>query len=257
MRENHVKRALQAGQVQIGTWIHTFGLPNVARVLATAGFDYVTIDMEHSAFSIQTVGEICLAARDAGMMPMVRAAGKDQHLISRPVDNGATAVLIPHVDTREQAENAVRAVKFPPRGIRGSQPPNPQSDFAAVNASDYMAKSNEETMVLVQIESEESLANLDAILGVPGVDGVTIGRGDLSAELGITTGRDHPTLLQAVTDVIAGCQRSGKIPGLLVQDPEEAKEWIAKGVRMVTYAGDSTILRNASAAALKEMRSVL
>lgn len=255
MRENRVKRALQAGQVQIGTWIHNFGVPNVPRVLATAGFDYVTIDMEHSAFSIETVGNLAVAARDAGLMPMVRPAGKDQHLISRPVDNGAMGVLIPHVDTREQAEAAVRAVKFPPRGIRGSQPPNPQSDFAAVKPSDYMAKSNEETMVLVQIESEESLANIDAILSVPDVDGATIGRGDLSAELGITAGRDHPTLIQAVNKVLDACKRNGKIPGLLVQDPKEAKEWIAKGIRLVTYSGESTILRNAAIAALREIRS--
>ena len=253
MRENRVKRELQAGNVQVGTWINTFGSPQVPQVLAAAGFDYVNVDMEHTAFSIETVGNMCAAALTAGLMPMVRPSGKALHLVSRPLDNGAMAILMPHVDTREQAEETVRSVKFPPVGVRGSHPPNVQTEFAPFDASDYMARSNEESLVLVQIESGEALGNLDAILSVPGVDGATVGRGDLAADLGVP-GTD-PSLVQAVEDVIATCQRHDKIPGLLVPSPEAAREWIAKGVRLVTYASEGAILRSAAREALQKIRS--
>jgi 2-keto-3-deoxy-L-rhamnonate aldolase RhmA len=255
VRDNPVKQALKDGKVQVGTWIHSLGAPQLPQVLATAGFDYVQIDMEHSAFSIETIGALCTAALHAGIVAVVRPpSGDAHHLVSRPIDNGAMGVLIPHVDTREQAEAAVRAVKFPPVGARGSQPPNVHSNFGATNAAEYMARSNEQSLLMVQIESEEAVANLDEILSLPGVDGATIGRGDLAAELGIGD-RDAPRILDAVEATIAACQRHGKFPGLLVQNVDEAKAWIGKGVRYVTYAGETSILRRAAEAAVQEIRS--
>jgi 2-keto-3-deoxy-L-rhamnonate aldolase RhmA len=256
MRENHVKRALQDGRVQVGTWIH-MGAVEVPRILATSGFDYVNIDMEHSAFSIETTSKLCSAAMAAGLTPIVRPSGRDHHLVSRPLDGGAMGVLMPHTDTREEAETAVRASKFPPVGARGSHPPNVHTDFGPMNATEYMARSNEESLVLIQIESEAALRNLDEILSVDGVDGATVGRGDLAADLGVTGGRDDPRIVEAVEAVIAACLRNDKIPGLLVQEAEEAKRWISQGVRLVTFSSEVGILRNAASAALEDIRSVV
>lgn len=253
MYVNNVKQALLQGEVCVGTWIHTLGARQLPQVLATAGFDYVVIDMEHSAFSLQTVSEMCQAALSVGIVPIVRPPGKAHHLISRPLDNGALGVLIPHVDTAEQAEAAVRAVKFPPAGERGSQPPNYLSAFAKVDAREYMAEANEQTMVMVQIESLQAIDNLDEILSVPGVDGSTLGRGDLAAELGISN-REDPDVLAAVEAMINACNRHGKIPGLLVQQVDDAKAWIERGVRYVTYASEVLMMRNAAQAALGEIR---
>ena len=119
MRPNKVKRALNNGEVQIGTWVNTLRTPVIAQIVATAGFDFMYIDMEHSCLSIETVGDLCFAALSVGLVPIVRPAGKDPHLMTRPLDNGAMGLLIPHVDTREEAEGVIRAVKYPPRGERG------------------------------------------------------------------------------------------------------------------------------------------
>jgi 4-hydroxy-2-oxoheptanedioate aldolase len=254
MRINPVKAALRSGQVQVGTWLHTLAVPQVPQILATAGFDFVYIDMEHSAFSMQTVGSLCHAALDTGMVPLVRPSGPAPHLISRPVDNGAMGILMPHVDTRQDAEAAVRAVKFPPLGERGSQPPNVHTRFAKVNTAEYNAAANEQIMVMVQIESRRAVDNLDDILTVAGVDGAVIGRGDLSAELGVNGQRDHPEVLAAVESLIAACRRHDRFPGLLVQDVAEAGQWIERGIRMIAYASEVTILRDAAASAVARIR---
>jgi 2-keto-3-deoxy-L-rhamnonate aldolase RhmA len=254
MQTNQVKEALAQGEVRVGTWIHTLGALQLPQVLATTGFDYVHIDMEHSAFSLQTVAEMCQAAQSAGIVPIVRPPGKAQHLISRPLDSGAMGVLIPHVDTAEQAEAAVMAAKFPPRGIRGSQPPSFHTSFAKVDAKEYMARANQETLVMVQIESMEAIANLDEILSVDGVDGSTLGRGDLASELGVSD-RDHPDVLAGLEAMIAACIEHGKIPGLMVQSTEDAKEWIPRGIRYLTYASEVLMIRSAGEAAISEIRS--
>jgi 2-keto-3-deoxy-L-rhamnonate aldolase RhmA len=254
MRANHVKRALQSGEVQSGTWIHTLGAPQLPQILATAGFDFVYIDMEHSSFSIETVGRLCTTALYAGLVPIVRPPGPAHHLLSRPMDSGAMGILMPHVDTAADAEAAVRAVKFPPLGDRGSQPPNQPTGFAQTDAAGYMSTSNDETMVMVQIESAQAVANLDSILAVPGIDGAVVGRGDLAAELGVGGQRNHPEVLAAVDSLLAACERNGKIPGLLVQQVDEAREWIDRGVRMIAYASETIILRNAAQAALQAIR---
>jgi 2-keto-3-deoxy-L-rhamnonate aldolase RhmA len=254
MRTNEVKAGLVAGEVKVGTWIHTLGARQLPQVLATAGFDYVHIDMEHSAFSLETVTEMCQAALVAGLMPIVRPPGKDHHLISRPLDNGALGVLVPHVDTSEQAEAAVQAAKFPPRGLRGSQPPSIHTSFARVDAREYMAKANRETLVMVQIESREAIDNLDSILSVDGVDGSTLGRGDLAAELGVSD-RDHPEVIAGLEKMIDSCRRHGKIPGLMVQQTDDARRWVARGIRYVTYASEVLMIRSAGESAVAEIRT--
>ena len=255
MRVNPVKLALQRGDVQVGTWIHTLGSRQLPRVLATAGYDYVIVDMEHSAFSLETVVDLCQAATAAGLASLVRPPAKQAHLISRPLDNGALGIWAPHVDTRDDAEAVVRAALFPPRGERGSQPPNAHTDFESFAAAEYMDAANQQTLIMVQIESRQALDNLDAILSTPGVDGACVGRGDLSADLGVAGVRDHPEVLAGVHAMIEACGRHGRIPGLLVQDVADARAWIARGVRMVSYASEVMVLRNAARAALAEIRA--
>jgi 2-keto-3-deoxy-L-rhamnonate aldolase RhmA len=254
MRTNRVKAALQRGEVQVGTWVHTLAMPPVARILATAGFDYVNIDMEHSAFSIETVAGVCAAALDAGVSPIVRPPGHAHHLISRPLDNGALGILLPHIDTPSDARAAVRSVKFPPEGDRGSQPPNVHTDFGPVDAPAFMQWSNEQSLVMVQIESEEALSAADAILAVTGVDGAVVGRGDLSAALGIAGRRDDAVVLDAVDTMIAACKANGKAAGLLVHDVDEAREWVARGIRYVTFSSEAALLRMAGRQAVEAIR---
>lgn len=254
MKPNRVKRALREGRVQIGTWVTTIRSPQLPQILATAGFDFIYIDMEHSGFSIETVGELCSAAQAAGLVPIVRPPAKDPHLLARPLEAGAMGLLVPHVDTRQEAEAAVRAIRFPPTGERGFNTQTVHSGFAVADAEEYAAWAHQETLLIVQVESDRGIGNLDEILSVDGVDGAVVGRGDLSADLGLTGQTNHPEVLRRVEEMVDACLRHGKIPGLLVQDVDSAKRWISRGVRLVPYCNEITLLMRAAAAGVAEIR---
>jgi len=254
MRANSVKRALNSGKVQIGTWITALGTPQITRMMATAGFDFIYIDMEHSAFSIETVGSLCYAALAAGLVPIVRPPGKSPHLLSRPLDAGAMGLLIPHVDTKEEAEAVIAAVKYPPLGQRGMNLRGVHTNFGKAEGEAYVASTNSETLIIVQIESRTGIGNLDAILSVEGIDGAVIGRGDISADMGMPGKTNHPEVLQQVETLIAACRRRNKIPGLLVQDIASAREWIGKGIRLVPFSNEVTLLVDTAARAVIEIR---
>ena len=254
MRPNKVKRALMNGQVQIGTWVTVMRTPQIAQMVATSGFDFLYIDMEHSIFSIETVGDLCFAALAAGLVPIVRPSGKDPYLLSRPLDGGAMGLLIPHVDTKEEAEAVIQAVRYPPLGARGMNMVGPHTGFGKPNGDEFVKSAHSETLLLVQIESEVGMGNLDKILALDGIDGAVIGRADLSTDLGLPGQTNHPEVVRRVEMMIAACQKHKKIPGLLVQDIESAKEWIAKGIKLVPYSNDVNFLINGGSQAVRAIR---
>jgi 4-hydroxy-2-oxoheptanedioate aldolase len=255
MRHNKVKRALVNGEVQVGTWITVLRTPQITQMIATAGFDFIYIDMEHSVLSIETVGDLCYSALAAGLVPIVRPPGKDPHLLSRPLDGGAMGLLIPHVDTREEAEAIIRAIRFPPFGERGINLMGVHTGFSKVDGDAYIKSTHAETLLLVQIESDRGIGNLDKILSVDGIDGAVIGRADLSTDLGLPGQTDHSEVVRRVEMMIAACRRHGKIPGLLVHDVASAKEWIAKGILLVPFSNEVSLLVNAGARAIHEIRN--
>lgn len=255
MRPNKVKRALMNGEVQIGTWINVLRTPQIAQMVATAGFDFMYIDMEHSILSIETVGDLCYSALAAGLVPIVRPSGKEPHLLSRPLDGGAMGLLIPHMDTREEAEAVIKAVRYPPLGERGMNLMGVHTGFGKADGDAYVKSTHAETLLLVQIESDRGIGNLDEILSLDGIDGAVIGRADLSTDLGLPGQTNHPEVVRRVEMMIAACRRHGKIPGLLVQDIASAKEWIAKGILLVPYANEVSLLVNAGARAVGEIRN--
>jgi 2-keto-3-deoxy-L-rhamnonate aldolase RhmA len=254
MLRNGIKADLMAGEVRVGTWLHSLSDPQLPQILATAGFDYVNIDMEHSGFSIKAVADLCFAAAQAGIPSLVRPPEKTAHLMSRPVDNGALGIYAPHVDTVDDARSVVDAVKFPPLGHRGSQPPSINTAFNSFDAGAYMPQANAETMVIVQLESAEAIRNMGGILALEGVDGAVIGRGDLASDLGLGGQRQHSEINAAVEKLIDTCATEGKIPGLMVLNVEDGLFWRERGVRMLTYASEMLMLREAGAAAVEALR---
>ncbi|HTU03125.1 MAG TPA: aldolase/citrate lyase family protein [Candidatus Sulfotelmatobacter sp.] len=255
MRANRVKRALLKGEVQVGTWVNALRTPQIAQMVATAGFDFMYIDMEHSAFSVETVGDLCYAALGAGLVPIVRPPAKEPHLLTRPLDNGAMGLLIPHVDTGEEAQAVAKAIRFPPLGERGMNLQGVHTGFGRASGDEYVKATHAETLLLVQIESDRGIQNLGQILSVEGVDGAVIGRADLSTDLGLPGQTNHPEVVKRVEAMIAACRQHGKIPGLLVQDVASAKEWIAKGIRLVPYANEVSIYITAASRAVSEIRA--
>jgi 4-hydroxy-2-oxoheptanedioate aldolase len=255
MWPNTIKHDLMAGEVRVGTWIHSLPSPRVPEILAAAGFDYVIIDMEHSSFSLSEVADMCTAALHAGMTPIVRPPAKEPHLMSRVVDNGALGIYAPHVDDEDAARRVVDAVKFAPLGSRGSQPPSTTTSYRSFDAADYMPRANAETMVIAQIESAVGVANMDAILAVPGIDGAVIGRGDLASDLGVGGQRHHPHVTSAVADLVDLARQHGKIPGLMVLDLDDGERWHRRGVRMLTYASEMLLMRRAGEDAVARLKS--
>jgi 4-hydroxy-2-oxoheptanedioate aldolase len=254
MKPNTVKRALIEGQVQVGTWVNTLATPKITQVLATAGFDFIYIDMEHSGFSIETVTDLCFAALSAGLVPIVRPPAKDAHLLSRPLDGGAMGLLVPHVDTPQEARAVIQAVKYPPWGERGLSLRGVHTGFGQGKGEEYTRTTNVETLVLVQLESKQALENIDKILSIEGIDGAVIGRGDLSIDLGVPGQTEHPEVLRGVDRMIAACRHHNKIPGLLVQTVASAREWIAKGIRLVPYSNEVAMLMNTATDAVAQIR---
>ena len=254
MRPNKVKQALNRGEVQIGTWINTLPNPRVVQMMSAAGFEFIYIDMEHSSFSIETVGDLCFTALSVGLVPIVRPPAKDPQLLSRPLDSGAMGLLIPHVDTEVEAVDVVRAIKYPPLGERGLSLRGVHTGFKKCDGQEYVKSTNEETLLIVQIESDKGIQNLEKILSVDGVDGAVIGRGDLSGDLGLPGQTNHPEVVKRVEIMIAACWKYGKIPGLLVQDVASAKEWIAKGILLVPYSNEVNMLTDTATNAVGEIR---
>jgi 2-keto-3-deoxy-L-rhamnonate aldolase RhmA len=252
---NSVKQALQNGRVQIGTWVTTLRSPQLPQILRSAGFDFIYDDMEHSGFSIETVGDLCSVAIAHGLIPIVRPPAKLPHLLTRPLEVGGMGLLLPHVDTAEEAREAVRAVKFPPLGARGFNVQTVHSGFKAADPKEYARAANEATLLIVQIESRQGMRNLNRILDVDGIDGAVIGRGDLSADLGLIGQTNHPQVVRHVETMIAACQRHQKIPGLLVPDLASATHWIDRGIRLVPYSNEVSLLMNSATQAITQLRA--
>ena len=160
MRPNKVKHALNRGEVQIGTWINTLPNPRVVQMMSAAGFEFIYIDMEHSSFSIETVGDLCFTALSVGLVPIVRPPAKEPQLLSRPLDSGAMGLLIPHVDTEVEAGDVVRAIKYPPLGERGLSLRGVHTGFSKCDGQEYVKATNEETLLIVQIESDKGIRTL-------------------------------------------------------------------------------------------------
>mgnify|MGYP000023413723 FL=1 len=206
--KNPVKAKLKAGKPSIGTWI-TIGHPDVAEFLATLGFDWFVFDMEHSPISFETVQVLMQASSFSKTVPLVRVAWNDMVLIKRALDIGAYGVVIPWVNTKEDAINAVKYCRYPPRGLRGCGPRR-----AAVRDPEYFETVEEELLVVVQIETEEALKNIDDILTVEGIDACYIGPNDLSMNLGVFRQWGHPKFRKALEIVLDACKRYGVAPGM-------------------------------------------
>lgn len=227
--------------------------------MAQAGFDFLTIDTEHSPVDVAQAHSLCQAigAGDADCAPLVRAPGCDYATIKRFMDAGAAGVIAPLVNSAEQAREVVRAVKYPPEGERGV-------GFARANRYgarlvESVAEANAHSFVCVQIEHAASLRAIDEILSVPGIDAALIGPFDLSASLGVTGDFTHPKMLAAKRAILDACRRHRIAPGIHVVPPdtEEVKRAFEEGYRMIGFSLDITFLTSACRAGLGEIRESL
>lgn len=239
----NLRAALNSGQKVVGTWLNS-GSPIVAELLSMLGFDFVCVDLEHSAVDLPQAQQLfqAIVAGNPDCAPVARLHGVDYALVKRYLDAGARGVLGPLVNTPEQAQLLVNAVKYPPEGRRGVG--FCRANQYGLNVGREVIAANREVFVAIQIEHIDGVRNIDAILSIPGVDAVFIGPYDLTASMGITAQFDHPEYLQACGRVLHACRRHQIAAGIHVVEPDPAElcQLAAEGYALLAYSLDITML---------------
>jgi 2-keto-3-deoxy-L-rhamnonate aldolase RhmA len=244
---NHALRQLRAGKLAVGMGVQFARTVNVAQLGKTAGFDWLFIDCEHSSLDLDTAAQLSAASLAVGITPVVRVAGLEHWHASRVLDNGAQGIVFPHIDTKEQAERAAAACRYPPAGKRSMGGSLQQVGFAAMPVGEVARVVNEETLVVVMIESPQGVENCDAIASVPGVDALLIGTNDFCFECGIPGQFNDPKVADAYRKVIAACRKHGKFAGMGgLYTPELLERHIAMGVQLILSGSDFSLLSAAA-----------
>ncbi len=237
------KRRLQAGQMALGFGVHHMRTVAAPVLAAATGHDWLFIDTEHGAFSVQETTQLCIAALPTGVTPIVRVCAGAIDEATRALDNGALGIVVPHVDTAKQARRIAEAFRYPPDGHRswggppavyGYRPPSTMEAQKAINA---------EILTIVMLESPEAIENADDIAAVDGVDVLFIGTSDLTAELGISGQMGHPKVIEAYRSVGEACLKHGKVLGMGgVYDEENASRYVGMGARFILTGSDHSYM---------------
>ncbi|MCF8178824.1 MAG: HpcH/HpaI aldolase/citrate lyase family protein [Sulfuritalea sp.] len=242
--KNIFKQRLRERQLQVGLFVGMASAYSM-EIIATAGFDWLVIDAEHSPNNPASVLAQMQAAAAYPVQILVRPMSHDPALIKQYLDAGAQTLLVPLVDSAEDATALVRAVRYPPEGIRGVAASLARA--AHWNGiKDYVRHANNEICLVVQVETRAGLENLDAILAVDGVDGVFIGPADLAASLGHLGDAGHPEVKAAIEDALTRIVATEKAAGVFVAEPELARHFRNCGASFIAVGGDTTLLRSAA-----------
>lgn len=238
MKPNPVKRALREGGTALGTMVFEFDTPGIARIAAGAGAEFVVFDQEHTGWSTETIRTLMATSRSADVAAFVRVPAAEYHLISRPLDVGAAGIMVPMVETPEQARLVVSSAKYPPVGGRGAAFGIAHDDYEAGDAVAGMQSANDETLLIAQIETATGVENVEEIAAVEELDVLWIGHNDLTNSMGIPGQFTHPDYLHAIERFLEACRRHGKAPGIMATGVQEAQSQLRQGFRCVAYWGD-------------------
>ncbi|WP_372500772.1 HpcH/HpaI aldolase/citrate lyase family protein (plasmid) [Tistrella mobilis] len=248
---NDFKRRLTAGEVLNGFWL-SLASPVASEALSLAGFDWLLFDGEHSPVDVAGMQPLLQAAATGTASAVVRPAWNDKVLIKRLLDIGAQTLLVPFVQSAEEAAAAVLASRYPPHGVRGVAGATRASRYG--QTEDYFAVANQEICVLVQVETGEALGRLEEIATVDGVDGVFIGPSDLAASMGHLGRPGHPEVQAALKDAATRIAATGKAPGILATNAADARRYVDWGYRFVAAGVDVGVLMAGAKAMLAEVR---
>ena len=239
---NRAKAALTRGECVVGTMVCELASAAVPRMLAQGGMEFVIFDAEHGVFTTESIADLAAASRLCGITPIVRIPEIRRETVSRTLDLGAQGILVPQVRHEDEVSEVVRYAKFSPIGERGVALGRTHSNYAKGDASEWMARLNASTLVMIQIETSEALDRLEAIASVPGIDGLFIGPNDLASSLGVPGKLDHPRVVEAFERVIAACNSRSLVAGTHLFDPGAARAWKAKGIRLLTVGNDISMI---------------
>jgi 2-keto-3-deoxy-L-rhamnonate aldolase RhmA len=235
---------LREGKRAVGTMVRLTRNPAVATMAHNAGLDYIMLDLEHGPYTMETVDDIFKVGRPLGLGCFVRVPELAKGYVSRSLDSGATGVMVPMLESVEQAQLLVRWAKYAPLGGRGLGSAAGHSDFMGFSAEatpEFMDKANVDTLAIAQIETAQAIENIDAIAAVPGIDALLIGPNDLAISMGCAGDLLGDTLDKAIGKVSEAAQKHGKIFGMHAPDPL-TERWLPKGLTLVMSNLDTKIL---------------
>ena len=240
---NRARERLYNGELCLGIGLRQARTVDIAAAMATCGFDWLFIDLEHGTMPLDTAMQISVAALTAGISPVVRVPARQYSLATRVLDGGALGIVVPHVDTAEEARSIVGHLKYPPLGHRSMGGGLPYFGFRAVPTGEAAATMNKETLLVVMLETPQAIANAESIAEVEGVDVLLVGTNDLMMEMGLPGQFAHPEVARAYEKVVAACRKHHKWPGMGgVYTEELLGKYVAMGMRVIIAGSDLSLL---------------
>ena len=250
----NLKQRLRSGEHLLGTMVTTFASADMAKLLQQYGFDFFIIDCEHGSFTTREVADMIAVARAIGLPAMVRIPEMRREHALKFTEMGANGLLLPNTESAEQAQMLVDCTKYAPMGHRGVSLSRPHTDFAKVEGRSYMARANEENILLCQIESRAGVANIDEILAVDGIDAALIGPNDMTQDYGKLDHFDDPEIVDAFAKVVASARAHGKFSGAHFGAAAPLLPWISRGMQLNMWSSDIGLMSLGAAAGLPALR---
>lgn len=240
---NPARERLAKGELALGIGLRQSRTVDIAPAMKTCGFDWLFIDLEHNSMTVDQAVQISVAANAAGIAPIVRVPYGQYDMATRVLDGGAMGIVVPHVDTADEAAMIADRLRYPPVGHRSVAGAMPQLAFAPVPLAEGAKAVNDALLVVVMLETPTAVRNADAIAAVPGIDALLMGTNDLTMEMGIPGQLDHPDVIAAYETVIAACRKHGKIPAMGgVYTPPLMQKYVGMGMRMLLSGSDFSFL---------------
>lgn len=242
---------IRGGGVAYGTWV-TMPNPEVVEALSYLPFDWLVLDMEHAPLTIKDVEFMLMAVRRDDLLPIVRVPWNDFVVIKQVLDVGALGIMVPYVNSREEALRVVNATRYPPRGIRGVGPRR-CARYGLMDLREYYEKLSDNILVIVQVETAEAIRNIEEIISVEGIHGVFVGPNDLTASLGIFRDFKNPIYIKALERVVKAARRFDKIAGIMTSDAEDALDKVKRGFNFIALSSDIQYMLKSYTADLRKL----
>ncbi|MGA8756933.1 MAG: aldolase/citrate lyase family protein [Stellaceae bacterium] len=240
---NPAREKLEQGQLSLGVGIRIMRSVEIAKAMAVAGFDWLFLDMEHGVMSLEACAQIATAALDAGIAPIARVPNSEYSIATRALDNGALGIVMPHVDTAEEAREVVNRLKYPPIGHRSMGGIGPHYGLRSASSSEAASALNAANLTIVMLETPTAIANAEEIAAVPGVDVLLIGTNDLCAEMDIHGDFGNQRIADAYRKMIAAARKHGKFPGMAgVYNETIMPRYIEMGARFILSGQDAQFM---------------
>lgn len=240
---NIARERLEQGQLSLGVGVRMTRSVEIAKAMASAGFDWLFLDMEHGVMSLEACAQISTAALDAGITPIARVPNGQYSIATRALDNGALGIVVPHVDTPAEAREVVEKLKYPPIGHRSMGGIGPHYSLRSASVGDAAKQLNAANLTIVMLETPKAIENAGEIAAVPGVDVLLIGTNDLCAEMGIHGDFGNDRVADAYAKMLAACEKSGKFPGMAgIYNEAIMTRYIGMGARFILSGQDAQFM---------------